>query len=753
MQGAALDRECKLLSRLADEIRAQVAGSTDDWILVLEKCDFDVLALVTLDTLFHSIMRRYKGHKACIRLGRAAHGEAWAAKLLIDDEALHRRIGKIHDARGRAAAAKKAGYRSKEWTEEQAFLVGNWLIDCCLCALPDIFVTLRAGRNEVVIDVREEAKELADKLTTMLIGCNPVLVPCTSLPKPWTGWRDGGYQDERTRASVTFVKGKAARNKDTEREFKAAFRNGSMKQHVDAVNSLQSVAYRINEPVLAALKRYGPRLLEADFAKRAQDQQGKKLKKLKRQLKQDRLQLERDLAVADSLKGAPFYIPLNIDFRGRVYPIPPFNYQREDHIRALFLFDCGEPIGSEQSIRRLKDHVASRWGLDKAKLPDRRQWCDENRDLIERTARLESDDWLKRKKPFAFLAACIELVAARDGGPAYETRLPVSFDGNCNGLMHFCALTRQDPLGMMTECATSEAVVDPYEEVADQWRPVFDDNWPSLHITVDRGLVKSPTQTFFYGVSKLGMARQLREVLEERGDTLPADPKQAGTCLYKMGEEVRAVIEDLIPGAKQTMDFLWGWADVLAKRGKILQGTSPTGVPWANRYHKYKTKRVRSLLGGTSVRPKIVDGYEAGIRVKKSRDAASANFVHSLDASHLALTVNAGRHANMADILAIHDSYSCLAPRAKQLNSIVREQFVAMYEQHDPLTEIRESALQTLRIETPAPSQMAEALAPLAAKGKRVAKAVATQLPDLPKVPTRGDLDLNKFTKNVYSFS
>jgi DNA-directed RNA polymerase len=76
-----------------------------------------------------------------------------------------------------------------------------------------------------------------------------------------------------------------------------------------------------------------------------------------------------------------------------------------------------------------------------------------------------------------------------------------------------------------------------------------------------------------------------------------------------------------------------------------------------------------------------------------------------------------------------------------------------MYEQHDPLTEIRESALQTLRIETPAPSQMAEALAPLAAKGKRVAKAVATQLPDLPKVPTRGDLDLNKFTKNVYSFS
>jgi DNA-directed RNA polymerase len=161
------------------------------------------------------------------------------------------------------------------------------------------------------------------------------------------------------------VKGKAARNKDTEREFKAAFRNGSMKQHVDAVNSLQSVAYRINEPVLAALKRYGPRLLEADFAKRAQDQQGKKLKKLKRQLKQDRLQLERDLAVADSLKGAPFYIPLNIDFRGRVYQELPAH----GAVAAGFLMAIASEIGDinqvHEAARAIEAvHVANGLYLD-----------------------------------------------------------------------------------------------------------------------------------------------------------------------------------------------------------------------------------------------------------------------------------------------------------------------------------------------------------------------------------------------------
>jgi DNA-directed RNA polymerase len=118
------------------------------------------------------------------------------------------------------------------------------------------------------------------------------------------------------------------------------------------------------------------------------------------------------------------------------------------------------------------------------------------------------------------------------------------------------------------------------------------------------------------------------------------------------------------------------------------------------------------------------------------KDAAAANFIHALDASHLVLTVNECVRVNMPDILAIHDSYSCLAPRAEQLNNIVREQFVAMYEQHDPLTEIRESALQ-----------------PFKAKGGRVAAAVGIPTPDFPDVPKRGDLDLREFVKNVYAFS
>ena len=166
-------------------------------------------------------------------------------------------------------------------------------------------------------------------------------------------------------------------------------------------------------------------------------------------------------AEAERLKGAPFYLKLRCDFRGRVYPIPHFNHQRGDHIRSLFLFDRGELIGS---AKRLEDNAASCWGngWNKKTLPEKRQWCDDRwDDLIEPTARRESQEWRKAENPFLFLAACDELVAADAGGPNYETRLPVAFDGLCNGLVHFCALTRQDPIGLMAAGSTATPAPTP----------------------------------------------------------------------------------------------------------------------------------------------------------------------------------------------------------------------------------------------------------------------------------------------------
>jgi hypothetical protein len=127
-QFAALDRELQLISQLAADIREQLKTSTEDWIFALRNCNPDNLAWVTLDCLMTAIIRQQAGVKAWIRLGRAAQGEAWAAGLLIEDKSLHRRISRIDDSRKRAIAIKRAGYKSKEWSEEQAYRVGDWFI-------------------------------------------------------------------------------------------------------------------------------------------------------------------------------------------------------------------------------------------------------------------------------------------------------------------------------------------------------------------------------------------------------------------------------------------------------------------------------------------------------------------------------------------------------------------------------------------------------------------------------------------------
>src|SRR5262249_18606632 len=97
-----------------------------------------------------------------------------------------------------------------------------------------------------------------------------------------------------------------------------------------------------------------------------------------------------------------FYIPLNIDFRGRIYAMPHFNFQREDCVRELLLVADGEPIG-EEGLKWLKAHVAAcadetSWSHVKKpsdlNLTKRVEWTETNLPLLRKIgeAVLRGDD-------------------------------------------------------------------------------------------------------------------------------------------------------------------------------------------------------------------------------------------------------------------------------------------------------------------------------------------------------------------------
>jgi DNA-directed RNA polymerase, mitochondrial len=239
-------------------------------------------------------------------------------------------------------------------------------------------------------------------------------------------------------------------------------------------------------------------------------------------------------------------------------------------------------------------------------------------------------------------------------------------------------------------------------------------------IKIDRKLVKQPVMTFCYGVTRAGVKDQIKEELAERGQRLEWEP------LLRLCNHVWDALTGTVPRAEKARGFLCALAEVLAEKNETLQWTTPTGLPWANRYHKSKTQVLSLTLLGARVQWTVADGHERKVRRKKAVDSVVANVVHALDASHLLRTVNACVAAGINDLVTVHDSFGCLAPEAHRFTKIIREEFVKMYEGCDPLTELRERALCKL--------------GPL-----------APQL--LVPVPQRGPLDLREFINSVHAFN
>src|SRR5262249_59707055 len=99
-----------------------------------------------------------------------------------------------------------------------------------------------------------------------------------------------------------------------EKAFKRIFHQGTI-PHVEGVNTLQRVQFVINDEVLPVVKRFARKLGKVD-----------------------KYRFARDIAIAERLSGKTWCVPLNCDFRGRIYGVSDFNFYREDHVRSLFRF-------------------------------------------------------------------------------------------------------------------------------------------------------------------------------------------------------------------------------------------------------------------------------------------------------------------------------------------------------------------------------------------------------------------------------
>lgn len=472
------------------------------------------------------------------------------------------------------------------------------------------------------------------------------------------------------------------------------------------------------------------------------------------------------------------YFPHNVDFRGRIYPLTRFSPQGNDMTKALIEFADGVPLG-EHGATWLAIQGANMWGLDKKPFKERLEWVYSNGDLINNIANspLEHLEWCDADEPFEFLAFCFEWAEYLKVGEGFESRLAVAFDGSCSGLQHFSAMLCDEGGGRAVNLVPDDKVHDIYTIVAkkvieylkvdekDGTEDVITSTEQGDRLTkgtksmakewlafgVNRKVTKRPTMTLCYGACQYGFGNQvLEDTIEPAIQKNPlafSRPRQSAVYMAKL---IWRALQNTVTKAVEAMDWLQETSALLANdtdlQGKHMPTywVTPAGFPVTQAYKKKKLMLLKSFIAGniyvhdcrgdgddllkegTAIQLTFQKDDEETIDVRKQKNGIAPNFVHSMDASHLMLTVNRCYDRGIRGYAMIHDSYGCHAGDGDIMFNTVREVFVETYTSRDVLQELHD--------------HVATILSPRMLK----------KLQDPPK---KGSLDLEKVKESLYAFS
>jgi DNA-directed RNA polymerase len=391
------------------------------------------------------------------------------------------------------------------------------------------------------------------------------------------------------------------------------------------------------------------------------------------------------LDVAERFKDRIVYFPHNMDFRGRVYPIPPhLNHMGGDFNRGMLLFANGKPLG-ERGLYWLKIHLANLCGKDKATFEDRIAFVEQHLAEITDSATRPLEGkrwWLHTDDPFQCLAACCELhEALQHPNPAeFISHLPIHQDGTCNGLQHYAALGLDAAGARSVNLLPSIKPQDVYSDVASlvQARIAHDAQLgvpmaQLLNGRVDRKIVKQTVMTSVYGVTFIGARQQINNALKDRGIIPEEQMYEASTYIAKKTFDS---IREMFTGAKGIMEWLAECATLIARKGRLVSWVTPLGLPVVQHYRQ----PTRTQVVQTALQQITLPQEEGAVPVNKrqQRSAFPPNFVHSLDSSHMLLTALMCENRGVA-YASVHDSFWTHACTIDDMNSILREAFVQLH--------------------------------------------------------------------------
>ena len=625
----------------------------------------------------------------------------------------------------------------------------------------------------------------------------PMIVP----PLPWKHIGRGGYI--RGRERVMRVKGsemqlsslRLAGTKRGVQGLREDADGNALDPIFEALNYLGRTAWRINGdllPIMQAIQDEAkgeaempmkgdveiPEFDESEKYKTVRKAMARAQRKAERKNAENhalRCDHELKMDIARSLQHeSEIYFPYNLDFRGRVYPMPPnLNHLGSDICRGLLSFARTRPLG-ERGLHWLKVHLSNLMGNDKCSFDERREYTEAALDEV-----FDSADnplhgkrwWLGADSPWQALAACKELAAAlRSPDPhLFESSLPVHQDGSCNGLQHYAALGRDLEGGTAVNLIKADVPGDVYSRIKDKVVAIVEKDAAAAAAApaaaaaaeagfdfdadttgdeaevrakaeaaerrlqriavalcsngglISRKVVKQTVMTSVYGVTFVGARKQignrLRELADD-GDLVGLDEDDLYHASCYLANLTLGAIDEMFDGANRVKDWLTSCAREVAAMGQPLTWITPMGLPVVQPYRKPDRYIVHTVMQKVTIADQ---SDECPVNSSRQTSAFPPNYVHSLDSTHMMMTALECEKVGMT-FTAVHDSFWTHAADIDEMNDKLRSAFVELHEQ-PLLDELRE----TLKLQYPSM--------------------------DIAPVPARGKLDLNTVKDSPYFFN
>ncbi len=528
-------------------------------------------------------------------------------------------------------------------------------------------------------------------------GLRPRYKPMIVPPYKWTSEEAGGFIRVRTPLV----------SKPTP-EQEEAINAADMNEYYEGLNAVNAQAWQVNRRILEVIEtlwEHGgneagvparnnrpmpqkPEGIETDKGiLKAWKRKAHEVHSHNAALKGARVEFLHKIYLARDLVDRDFWIPHQACFRSRVYPVPLYLHPQSDDVaRGLLLFG-GDPVDpGEDGEWWLLVQAANLWGFDKASLNDRVEWSMNNLSMLVAFAKepFEHQGWMQADEPLQFLATCMALVY-----PDVAERMPVQSDGSLNGLQHMAALAKCERAGKLVNLLASskdDRPEDGYLEVADavQVRLAQDVDrgmptalmvQPMMENEKDRrNICKRPVMTKTYNCTKVGARDQVKDELKKMGvareQVYPASKYLSGVILDSLA--------DRLGGANEVFTWLVDSARALVKAypNQSLDWVTPLGFHVVQPYRQWGKCEVKTCLQRITLAYRI---ETADVHTAKQIQGIVANFIHSLDASHLLRCAIRFELEDMA-FGCVHDSIWTHAAHVSRGHRLIREEFVLMHD-------------------------------------------------------------------------